>query len=43
MSDVRKKKKIYDIAPNMEYKNTHLMKDCCLLPYIYAKNMVMSW
>lgn len=37
MSDVRKKKKIYDIAPNMEYKNTHLMKDCCLLPYIYAK------
>lgn len=32
-----KMKKIYDIAPDMYYKNVHLMKDCCLIPYTFNK------
>ena len=31
------RKVICDIAPDMYYSNTHLMKDCCLLPYVYAR------
>lgn len=34
---ISRKRIICNIAPHIYYKNVHLMKDCCLFPYLYAK------